>query len=525
MSSKISNKLSDNLAFDIPASVVVFLVALPLCLGIALASGAPLFSGVLAGVIGGVVVGSLSRSPLSVSGPAAGLTSIVFVSIQDLGSFSVFLSCVVLAGLIQVAFGFLKAGSIGHFVPVAVIKGMLAAIGLILILKQLPHAVGYDVDFEGDESFLQSDGKNTFSDILEAFNYVTPGAIVVAAISLIILVVLDSPSLKRFKIFRVFPSALLVVFVGIAINMLAKNYFPALEIQPSHLVNFSGKSETTRFVDFFTFPDFTQFGNSKVYIVAVTLALVASLESLLSIEAADKLDPFKRITPLDHELKSQGIANIVSGMVGGLPVTSVIVRTSANIASGARTKVSAITHGVFLLLAVVLIPSFLEQIPLACLAAILLVVGYKLTSITLFKEMFKKGYNQFVPFIVTVVAILFSDLLIGVFIGILVSIFFVLKTNFKSAILLVGDHDNFLVKFTKDVSFLNKASLRIVLEKIPHNSSVIIDGSNAQFIDQDIIATVEDFILSAPTKSITVELKKSNKAQNSYFRNPEMNHV
>jgi MFS superfamily sulfate permease-like transporter len=524
MNNKISNKHSDTLAFDIPASVVVFLVALPLCLGIALASGAPLFSGILAGVIGGVVVGALSRSPLSVSGPAAGLTSIVVVSIQDLGSFSIFLTCVVLAGLIQVAFGFMKAGSIGHFVPVAVIKGMLAAIGLILILKQLPHAVGYDVDFEGDESFLQGDGKNTFSDILEAFNYFTPGAIVVAAISLIILVVLDYPSLKRFKFFRIFPSALFVVFVGIAINMLTKKYFPALEIQSSHLVNFSGKSETTRFIDFFTFPDFTQFRNIKVYIVAITLALVASLETLLSIEAADKLDPFKRITPLDHELKSQGIANVLSGLVGGLPVTSVIVRTSANVASGARTKMSTITHGILLLLAVVLIPSFLELIPLASLAAILLVVGYKLTSIKVYTEMFRKGYSQFIPFLVTVIAILFSDLLMGVFIGILVSVFFVLKTNFKSAILLVGDNDNFLVKFTKDVSFLNKSSLRSVFEKIPRNASVIIDGSNAQFIDQDIISTVEDFILSAPTKSISVELKKSNRAQNAYFRNPELAH-
>jgi MFS superfamily sulfate permease-like transporter len=524
MKNKLSNRLSSTLVFDLPSSVVVFLVALPLCLGIALASGAPLFSGILAGVVGGVVVGALSKSPLSVSGPAAGLTSIVFASIQDIGSFSVFLSCVVLAGLLQVAFGFLKAGVIGHFVPVAVIKGMLAAIGLILILKQLPHAVGYDVDFEGDESFMHN-GKNTFGDILEAFSFFTPGAVVIAVVSLVILVLWDKPSLKRYKFFQFFPGALFVVMVGIVLNLMFGKYFPTLEVEASHLVNFSGKAETTRFIDFFTFPDFSQLASGKVILVAITLALVASLETLLNIEAADKLDPFKRITSLNHELKSQGVGNMISGLIGGLPVTSVIVRTSANVAAGARSKVSAISHGILLLLAVVLIPTFLELIPLASLAAILLILGYKLTSIGLVKEMYQKGYGQFVPFAVTVVAILFSDLLIGVFIGILVGVFFVLKTNFRSAIMVVNDGDNFLLKFTKDVSFLNKASLRKAFESIPNNSSLIIDGSNAQFIDQDIIATVEDFKLSAPTKNIAVEVKKSNRAQNAYFRLEETNHV
>lgn len=517
MNNKLSNRLSSTLVFDLPSSVVVFLVALPLCLGIALASGAPLFSGILAGVIGGVVVGALSKSPVSVSGPAAGLTSIVFISIQDLGSFTVFLSCVVLAGLLQVIFGFVRAGVVGHFVPVSVIKGMLAAIGLILILKQLPHAVGYDVDFEGDESFMH-DGKNTFTDIFEAFSFFTPGAVVIAFVSLAVLILWDKPSLKRFKFFQFFPGALFVVLLGITLNFMFGKYFPALEVQASHLVNFSGKAETAHFIDFFTFPDFSQFSNSKIYVVAITLALVASLETLLNIEAADKLDPFKRITPLNHELKAQGVGNIISGLIGGLPVTSVIVRTSANVASGARSKLSAIFHGVLLLLSVVLIPTFLERIPLASLAAILLILGYKLTSIKLFKDMFKKGYEQFIPFVVTVVAILFSDLLIGVFIGILVGIFFVLKTNFKSAIMVISDSNNFLLKFTKDVSFLNKASLRRAFENIPNNSNLVIDGASAQFIDQDIIATIEDFKLSAPTKNIDVEIKKSKGAQNPYFR-------
>ena len=521
MNEKLSNKLFDNLAFDLSAAIVVSLVALPLCLGIALASGAPLFSGILSGVVGGVVVGVLSRSPLSVSGPAAGLTSIVFMSLQDLGSFSVFLSCVVLAGLLQVLFGFLKAGTIGHFVPVAVIKGMLAAIGLILILKQLPHAVGYDVDFEGDESFSQADGENTFTDIVESLNYFTPGAIVIALISLAIIILSERTFYKKFKIARIFPGALVVVFVGMILNLIFINYFPALEVKAPHLVSFSDASGVIHFIDLFTFPDFSRLMESKVQIIAVTLALVASLETLLSIEAADKLDPYKRITPLNHELKSQGIANIISGLIGGLPITSVIVRTSANIASGARTKAATIMHGGFLLLSVVLIPSFLELIPLASLAAILLMMGYKLTSIALFKEIYTKGRDQFIPFFVTVLAILFSDLLMGVFVGILVSIFFVLKTNFRSAILLVSDETNYILKLTKDVSFLNKSSLRKALEEIPMNASLIIDGSNAQFIDQDIIATLEDFVVSAQIKNISVELKKSNRALNVYFRNEE----
>jgi MFS superfamily sulfate permease-like transporter len=513
----MSNHLWRNLSSDLPASIVVFLVALPLCLGIALASGAPLYSGVLAGVVGGLVVGALSKSPVSVSGPAAGLTSIVFVSIQDLGSFPVFLSCVILAGMLQIVFGYLKLGSIGHFVPVAVIKGMLAAIGLILILKQLPHAVGYDVDFEGDESFLQADGKNTFSDILEAFDYFTLGAVVIAVVSIAVIFLWERPFIKYNKLTKFFPGALVVVIGGILLNLFFKNFFPELEIQASHLVNFSGKSET-HFSDMFTAPDFSHWANGNVYLVALTLALVASLETLLSIEAADKLDPLKRITPLNHELKSQGVANIVCGVLGGLPVTSVIVRTSANVASGAKTKMSAIAHAILLFLSVLLLPSYLELIPLASLAAILLMIGYKLTSLRLFKEMFKKGYDQFIPFLVTVAAILVTDLLIGVLIGIFTSIIFVLRTNFKSSMLLVSDKDQFLLKFTKDVSFFNKAALRRILESIPNNTSLVIDGIHAQFIDQDIIATLDDFQISAPSKNISVELKVSDNARHPYFR-------
>ncbi len=515
------NKLSNNLIYDLPASIVVFLVALPLCLGIALASGAPLFSGIIAGVVGGVVVGALSRSPLSVSGPAAGLASIVLMAIQDLNSFPAFLCSVVIAGLLQILLGYLRAGVIGHFVPIAVIKGMLAAIGLILILKQIPHAFGYDVDFEGDESFLQPDGENTFTDIIQAWNFLTPGAIIVTIVSLLILILWDRPAFKRHKVIKMIPGPLLVVLTGILLNTLFTLYFTDYQIMQSHLVSFPEISQTTGLASLFTFPDVSQLLNPKIYTIAITLALVASLETLLSIEAADRLDPYKRITPLNHELKSQGVANVVSGVLGGLPVTSVIVRTSANVAAGARSKLSAIAHGVLLGGAVLLFPRFLELIPLSSLAAILLMVGYKLTSLKVVKEIYEKGVTQFLPFVVTIIAILFSDLLVGVFIGLLVSLFFVIKTNFKSAIFLMNDGNNFIIKFTKDVSFLNKSSLRRALEKIPAGASLMVDGANAEFIDQDIMAILEDYRSEATSKNISLEFKKSNRAMNSFFRQAE----
>ncbi len=518
MEDKLSSRFSDNLIYDLPASVVVFLVALPLCMGIALASGAPIFSGILAGAVGAIVVGAISRSSLSVSGPAAGLTSIVILAIHDVNSFPVFLSCVVMAGAIQIALGYLHAGVIGHFVPVAVIKGMLAAIGLILILKQIPHAVGYDVDFEGDESFYQPDGENTFSDLLYSFNYFTSGAIVISAISLLLLIVWERPMIQNNKYAKLIPGPLVIVLLSIGINLFFARYIPSLEVKASHLVSFPEVANRESIVDLLTFPDFSQWNNPSVYKIAITIALVASLETLLSIEAADKLDPYHRITPLNHELKAQGVGNLVSGLIGGLPVTSVIVRTSANLAAGARTKISTIVHGVLLLLAVMLIPHILEMIPLAVLAAILLMVGYKLTSISVFKKMYAQGLTQFIPFVITIIAILFSDLLIGVFIGILVSVVFLVSRNHKSAVMVVSTENNFLLKFTKDVSFLNKSALRNAFERIPSGAHVIVDGSNAQHIDQDIISMLEDFLTSATSRSISVEIKKSNKAQHPYFR-------
>jgi len=492
--------------YDFKSAVVVFLVALPLCLGIALASGAPLFAGIITGIVGGIVVGLLSKSPLSVSGPAAGLTTIVFVAITDLG-YEAFLVAVILAGIIQIIAGFLRAGAIGHFFPASVLKGMLAAIGVILILKQIPHAVGYDVDFEGDQSFFQDDGKNTLTELLESWDYLTPGAIVVSIFSVLILILWNRNSFQRFQFFKIVPSALAAVAGGILLNTFFIKFFPDLVITDKHLVNVPTLAEEGSILAFFTFPDFSQILNQKVLIAAFTIAAVASLETLLNIEACDKIDPFRRITPLNRELKAQGVANLISGAIGGLPLTSVVVRSSANIQAGARTKASAVTHGVILLLSVILIPRILQLIPLSALAGILIVTGFKLTKPAIYKEMYKNGWSQFLPFIATVIAVVFTNLLLGVFIGILVAVFFILKTNFQESVILVNEDSNFLLRLTKDVSFLNKATLRDVFLKIPSNSTITIDGSQSHFIDHDVRETIGDFIETSKAKNIQVHLK------------------
>lgn len=491
---------------DFPSSVVVFLVALPLCLGIALASGAPLFSGLIAGIIGGVVVGALSGSSVSVSGPAAGLTTIVSAAILDLGSFQAFLLSVVLAGLIQIVLGLAKAGTIGHFFPSSVIKGMLAAIGLILILKQIPHALGYDEDFEGDESFFQADGKNTITEIFNSIDYISPGAVVISVTSLILLIIWNKNILQRFHFFRLVPAPLGAVTVGILLNMLFDSSFPDLMIDTKHLVSVPALLGSSEAGSFFVFPDFTLWANPKIYVAAITIAIVASIETLLSIEACDKMDPTHRITPLNRELKAQGVGNFISGLLGGLPVTSVIVRSSANINAGARTKSSTISHGLILMITLLAIPGVLNLIPLSCLAAILLLVGYKLTKFSLYKQMYGKGSSQFFPFLITILAILFTNLLQGVFLGIIVALFFILKTNFQRAVITVHSEDNYLIKFSKDVSFMHKASLRNALVKVPNDTRVVIDGTKAHFIDEDIKETIEDFIESAKSKNIEVDL-------------------
>lgn len=516
----VSNPFS-NFKYDIPSSIVVFLVALPLCLGIALASGAPMFSGIIAGIVGGIVIGSLSGSNLSVSGPAAGLTTIVSAAILDLNTYEAFLCAVVLAGFFQLLLGVLKAGVIGNFFPASVIKGMLAAIGLILILKQIPHAVGFDADFEGDESFQQADGENTFTEIINAFQHMTMGPLIIGLLSLFILILWDKPWVRKIKFFQWVPGALAVVVVGVVINAIYLYAFPELVVGKEHLVSLQTGNGASGFFDQFMFPDFSVLLDSKIYLVAVTIALVASLESILSIEAVDKLDPYKRITPLNRELRAQGIGNIVSGLIGGLPITAVIVRSSANVNAGARTKTSAILHGMLLMTSVVAIPGILNMIPLSSLAAILIMTGFKLVKPSLVRDMARKGWSQFIPFIVTIAAILFTNLLYGIFIGTAVGLFYVLRTNFHEAVSVVNTGTSYLLKLNKDVSFLNKATIKKTFEQIPDGSAVTIDGGNSQFIDADITECIEDFVSNAPNRNIRVELKKSHSSQNGLFRKVE----
>ncbi|MEN9571974.1 MAG: hypothetical protein RL172_3205 [Bacteroidota bacterium] len=498
-----------NLSADFPASIVVFLVALPLCLGIALGSNAPnLFAGLIGGIVGGIVIGSISGSQLSVSGPAAGLTAIVATALAKLPAYEAFLLAVVIAGLLQMVFGFLKGGFLGDYVPNSVIKGMLAAIGLILILKQFPHLVGFDKDFEGDESFLQKDNNNTFTEIFKSLNYITPVAVLIGALGLGIQILWEKVFSKKGGIFKLIPAPLVVVLAGIFINM-GFSGNDEMALKNEHLVNIPIATSASDFFSFFTSPQLSFITNVDVWVTAITIALVASLETLLSIEAADKLDPYKRVTDNNRELKAQGVGNLVSGLIGGLPLTSVIVRTSANVNAGAKTKMSAILHGLLLLLCVAFIPVLLNKIPYAALASILIYTGYKLAKVSLFKEFYKKGWDQFIPFVVTIVAILLTDLLKGILVGIVVGLYFVLRSNFKSAVFVVNDDNKYLFRLRKDVSFLNKAIIKRKLEQVPENAYVLIDSTRADFIDKDIIDTINEFTLHAPIKNIRVDVKKS----------------
>lgn len=506
---KSSTSLFKSLKNDLPASVVVFLVALPLCLGVAVASGASPFAGIVAGIVGGVVVGFLSGSNLSVSGPAAGLTSIVFLAIENLKMYEVFLLAVVLAGALQIAMGIFKAGVIGSFIPNSVIKGMLAAIGIILILKQIPHFVGYDADPEGDESFFQIDSSNTFSEIVNSLNHITPLSVVIGLLGIAILIFYETPKIKRLAFTKFLPGPLLVVIMGIGVNELSKLLFEGFTIEPSHLVALPILNTTSDLVGQLRLPNFGAITNPQVWVVAFTIAIVASIESLLSLEAIDDLDPEKNISPPNKELIAQGVGNMVSGFVGGLPVTSVIVRSSANVQSGAKSKMSTILHGIFLLLAALFLGTLMNKIPLSALAAILIFTGYKLAKLTLFKEFFAKGYNQFIPFIVTVLAIVFTDLLKGVAIGILISIFYIVRSNFRASITVIKDESRYLIRFKKEVSFLNKGMLKSILAKIPSDTAVLLDPTKADFIDLDIIELVNDFIINAQSREIRVYIKKN----------------
>ncbi|MFN0084896.1 MAG: SulP family inorganic anion transporter [Blastocatellia bacterium] len=495
---------------DVLAGVVVFLVALPLCLGIALASGAPLFAGIIAGIIGGIVVGYLSNSELSVAGPAAGLTAIVLVAISTLGSFESFLLAVVLAGAIQIALGFAKAGTISNYFPSNVIEGMLAAIGIIIILKQLPHAIGYDKDNEGDFFFIEKGtGHNTFSALIDAVNYTHLGAVLVALVSLAILIAWTK--IEFLKNLKVVPGALVAVVVGVIMNEVFTRTGSPLSISQEHLVSLPLPASFADFFGQFSRPDFSAITNPDIWIVAVTIAAVASIETLLCIEAADKQDPLKRFTNTNTELKAQGVGNLLSGLIGGLPMTSVIVRTTTNITAGARTKISTIAHGVFLMVSVIAIPSILNRIPLACLAAILLMIGFKLAHPSVFKHMWQSGKYQFAPFVVTVAAVVFTDLLKGVGVGLAVSIFFILRANMRLAYYFKKEEhhtgETIHIDLAQEVSFLNKAAIKQTLAHLPENSKVVINATNSMYIDHDVIVLIRDFVsFGAREKDISVSL-------------------
>jgi len=495
---------------DLPASIVVFFVALPLCLGIALASGAPLFSGLIAGIVGGIVVGALSGSKIGVSGPAAGLAAIVLTAIGTLGGFENFLVAVVLGGIIQIILGFLRAGVIGYYFPSSVIKGMLTGIGIIIILKQIPHFFGYDADPEGDFAFFQVDGQNTFSEIFTAFNHIQPGSALIGIIGLAILILWENVLSKKGKIFKLIQGPVVAVVMGIIFFVATQGSGP-LSISSSHLVTVPVPEDFSSLAGLLTFPNFAALANPEIWVVGFTIALVASLETLLCVEATDKLDPHKNVTPTNRELLAQGTGNIISGLIGGLPITQVIVRSSANIQSGGQTKASAIIHGIFLLISVVLIPNLLNMIPLSVLAAILLVVGYKLAKPKLFKSMYELGWKQFVPFIVTVVGIIFTDLLVGIGLGLLVGIIVILIKSYQNShfLHLEGeDVDDGKVKMTlaEEVTFFNKGAILKELDRLPEDSFLELDVTNTKYLDHDVIEILDDFILKAEERNISVKV-------------------
>jgi len=499
-----------NLKSDLPASIVVFFVALPLCLGIALASGAPLFSGLIAGIIGGIVVGGLSGSKIGVSGPAAGLAAIVLTAIGALGGYENFLVAVVLGGIIQLVFGILKAGVIGYYFPSSVIKGMLTGIGLIIILKQIPNFFGYDEESAWDLEFFEIDGGNTFSELFSIIGNIQPGPALIGIISLLLIILWDKVLSKKSKLFELIQGPFVVVVLGIVFFILTKDHH-ILSIGANHMVSVPIPTDASDFINQFSFPNFSAITNVEVWVTAFTIALVASLETLLCVEASDKIDPDKNVTPTNRELLAQGTGNIISGLIGGLPITQVIVRSSANVQSGGKSKLSTILHGFLLLISVILIPKLLNMIPLSVLAAILLVVGYKLAKPTLFKKMYALGWKQWVPFIVTVVGIVFTDLLFGIGLGLGVGIIVILLKSYQNSHFLnIEDNSNgkHKIKMTlaEEVTFFNKGAILKELESLPRDTYLEIDLINTRYLDNDIIEILEDFIFKAKERNIDLKL-------------------
>jgi carbonic anhydrase/SulP family sulfate permease len=496
-----------NLAKDLPAGLVVFLVALPLCLGISLASNAPLAAGIIAGIVGGLVVGVLSGSSTSVTGPAAGLTAVVATQIADLGSFQAFLVAVIVAGALQIVFGILKGGFLSSFFPSSVVKGLLAGIGIIIILKQLPHLVGYDADPVGETDFCQLDQKNSFTELPAALQMFLPGAALIGLLSVGLLIFWGKVSwLQKSPI----PGPLVAVLFGTAVNLVLIQMGHPWAIAPTHLVQVPVAEGVSGFLQLFCFPDFSALAKPAVYGAAVTLAVIASLETLLTIEAVDKIDPQQRKSPANRELLAQGAGNIVSGFLGGLPMTSVIVRSGANLNAGAQTKISAIFHGVLLLGCVALLPRWLNQIPLCALAAVLIVTGYKLASPKIISQMWKEGKYQFLPFAITVIAIVFTNLLTGILIGLGVSLLFILYSNFRRPIHQVLEKhisgNVMRIELPPQVSFLNRAAIQKSLYAIPAGGSILIDARNADYIDPDILDLLADF-KNVTAKAHGVEFK------------------
>ena len=507
---------------DISSSVVVFLVALPLCLGIAHASGVPVMSGLIAGIVGGVVVGFMSGSHVSVSGPAAGLITLVEASLHDLSggrealvshaALQAFAAALVIAGLLQLVLGLLKVGKLADFIPASVIKGMLAAIGLMLILKQVPHLVGWDADDFGDEGFIQHDGQTTFSEINIAFEHLTPLAILIGVLGLLIQFAWDSKYLKGIKWIQLLPAPLIVVVLGVFFNGWANNTGSDWAIEKSHLVNIPnflapGMAESSMIV-----PNFRVLGNWLIWVIAVKITLIASIESLLSIEASDKIDPQKRVTPPNRELVAQGVGNTISGLLGGIPVTAVIVRSSANVNAGGMSKLSAVFHGAWLTVAVLLFPGVLNLIPNSALAAILIYVGFKLAKPSLIKQEWAKGKMSFVPFVVTVVSILLTDLLVGIMIGMAVGFFYIIKSNFHKSITMVQIDNNYMVRFQQQATFLNKSVLKTLLENFPKKANVIMDLTHCTFMDRDILDIIDDFQIRAKEKSMVISFEFLNES-------------
>ena len=510
--SKINNDgLFANLKYDIPAGIAVFLIAIPLLLGIALASGAPLFSGLIAGIISGIIVAPLSGSSLGISGPTAGLAVIVLTAIEKLG-FNGFLMALVVAGVIQIVMGLTKAGVIAYYFPSSVVNGMLSGIGFIIVLKQIPHAIGYDRDYEGDTSFFQTDNYSSFSELVNMLEFSSDTAIMIALISLAILILWEQPFMKKYRFFQLFQGVLIAILAGVLINQGLQNFYPESALSGNHMVMLPVMKNTGDLLSQLHYPDFSQFGNPSIYITALTLAVVASLKTLLSVEAVDKMDPCKRVTSTNRELIAQGIGNACSGLLGGLPLAQVIVRSSINIQSGAKTKASAVICGLLLVFAVIVIPTVLNKIPLASLASVLLVVGYKLMRPEVFKSMYKAGMYHFIPFCVTILGMVFTDMLIGLAIGLITALFSILLENYKSAFYFNESHigNKTILRLSEHVSFLNKANIQQIFEQLPDHSEVVIDATRSKYIDYDVFEIIENFKIEAVRKNIkltTVNLR------------------